>query len=133
MSPGGDGGILVVTRMNPNDVAHVPERLRELGAIASIDMGPSVSARVRVGVHYGMVTFYKTADGTERPSGRALLVADAVAGDDLARAYDGVIMTYEIVDAVVTGSRDRLKEMFDEIPESDDAVLKGVRRFVRRP
>jgi hypothetical protein len=131
LCPGGDGGILVLTGHEMTAMSHIPERLREFGEMGSLNMGPDLSVSMRVGVHYGLVSFYETADGVRRPTGTPVFVADVIAGDKVARAIEGVIVTRPIVDAMTSGSAARREEAWQALPPSEEPILANVERYFR--
>lgn len=131
LSPGGDGGIYVVSGSDvsfANAVA-LSRQLQEWADAESRGVLGHRAIRPRVGVHYGQVLHYVNTYGIPRPFGRDLFAADDLANDEEARQYGGVVMSKDIAEAVANDDNNYLSEKFDEL----SAVSNGhVRRYARK-
>lgn len=134
LSPGGDGGVLVMPDLRLTDGARFCQELSELAEIENRDLARSINVTMRIGVHYGRITTFKSADGQLRPVGRDLFVADAIAGDAIARRRPGVIMTKQIAKALAGGSNEHFRDRFDALEAGEaGTLLDAVDRYVYRP
>jgi hypothetical protein len=117
LSPGGDGGVLVLDGMNLSDAATVAGRLQSLTEIASLDHAEAITVATRIGVHYGHVANYTNARGIQRPTGLSVFIADEIAGDEYARSCKGIIVTRLVADTLAGGSNQRLNSEFEILPK----------------
>jgi class 3 adenylate cyclase len=132
LSPGGDGGVLVLDGLNLPDAAAIASRFQSLTEIESLDYAEAVAIEIRIGVHYGPVAHYVNARGIERPTGLAVFVADEIAGDEHARSRKGVILTRLLADSLAGGSSQRLASKFERLPKLTSGPASGVERLVQR-
>ena len=131
LSPGGDGGVLVLEGVNLLDAAGIASRLQLLTELESLGHDESIAVEIRIGVHYGPVSRYVNARGIERPTGLAVFVADEIAGDEHARSRRGIILTYLLADSLAGGSNQRLASEFERLPKLTSGPASGVARFVK--
>jgi class 3 adenylate cyclase len=133
LSPGGDGGVLVMPELRLTEGARFCQELSELSAIENRDLAQPINLTMRIGVHYGRITTFMSADGQMRPIGRDLFVADAVAGDAIARRRPGVIITKQIAKALAGGSDEHFRDRFDVLDAGEaGTLLDDVDRYVYR-
>lgn len=131
LSPGGDGGIYVVSSSGvslANAVA-LSRQLQEWAEAESRSVQPRRAIQPRVGVHYGQVLRYVNTYGVPRPFGLDLFAADDLANDEEARRYSGVVMSKDIAEAVANDDTEYLNEHFDELSPVSGGRL---RRYVRK-
>jgi class 3 adenylate cyclase len=131
LSPGGDGGVLVLEGVPPADVAAIALRLQALTEIESLDHDEAIAVETRIGVHYGPVVYYMNARGIERPTGLAVFVADEIAGDEHARSRKGIALTRLLADSLAGGGSQRLASEFEQLPKLTSGPANGVERFVK--
>lgn len=102
-SPGGDGAVLVLTEADLELTYSNVERLALGLADESMNMSPQAEVIARLGLHYGVVLLYESAEGVQRPTGPALFDADEIAGDETAREHPGsVIISHPLLEIVKT-------------------------------
>jgi class 3 adenylate cyclase len=130
LSPGGDGGVLVLEGLA--NAAAFAARLRELAEIESLDHAEAIAVKTRIGVHYGQVTDYVNARGITRPTGRDLFIADEIAGDSHARDHSGIVVTRQLADSLAGGSTTRLTAEFEPLPPLTSGPAAELERFVQR-
>ncbi len=131
LSPGGDGGVIVLPGLPLAEAASIASRLRGLTEIESIDSSDTTAVATRIGVHYGQITDYVNARGVVRPTGLDIFLADGIAGDAHARGKDDIIITRLVADSWVAGSNARLASEFEQLPPMASGPAAGVERFVR--
>lgn len=128
LSPGGDGGVLVLDGVKPAQAANIAFELHKLTEIESRDHDDPIAVRLRIGVHYGHVTSYRNARGLTRPTGRDVFVADEIASDEHARKAPGVILTKKVADSVAGGSA-----AFQPLPACPQGPAFNVERYRTPP
>jgi hypothetical protein len=131
-SPGGDGAVLVINNVDAglaHVVAHMLERLLEVETTLK---APRAGVRARIGLHYGPVFLYQSAEGPLRPTGPSLFIADALAGDDEARKYSTAIVSAQLIGAATYGSDAYQRDHFHEINPLAWHHRNSIQRFVRR-
>lgn len=134
LSPGGDGGIFVVTGSSvalANAVA-LSRQLHEWAEAESRGVQSRRAIQPRVGVHYGQVLRYINTYGVPRPFGLDLFAADDLANDEEARQYGGVVMSKDIAEAVANDDAEYLNENFDELSPVSGGRLRRYARKVDR-
>jgi class 3 adenylate cyclase len=131
LSPGGDGGVLVLEGVNLPDAAAIAARLQVLAEIESRDHHEDIAVALRIGVHYGPVMHYTNARGISRPTGLAVFIADEIAGDEHARSRHGVILTHLLAECVAGGSHQQLESEFEKIRALTSGPANGLDRFVK--
>lgn len=132
ISPGGDGGVLVVPGLAVQDGAVIASRLRELSITESLEHAEAIAVAPRLGVHYGQICSYVNARGSMRPTGIALFAADDIAGDTLAKKKEGIVITRLIADAITGGSNARLVSEFEMLDQINSGPASTLERFVQR-
>jgi hypothetical protein len=132
LSPGGDGGVLVLEGPSLADAAALSSRLRDLAKIESRDHAEAIGVEIRIGIHYGHITHYVNARGVERPTGIDVFIADDIAGDAHARAQNGIILTRLLADSLAGGSQAELDALFEPLPPLASGPAAGLERFVQR-
>jgi class 3 adenylate cyclase len=131
LSPGGDGGVLVLEAVGLTDAASIAARLQSLTEIESLGRDEAIAVDIRIGVHYGQVMHYVNARGIERPTGLALFAADEIAGDKAARSLHGIVLTRLVASHTAGGSDERLASEFKRLPKLASGPASGVDRFVK--
>ncbi|HEX3480099.1 MAG TPA: caspase family protein [Kofleriaceae bacterium] len=102
-SPGGDGAVLVLPDADLEFTYPSVERLVLALADESMNMSPQAEVIARLGLHYGVVLLYESAEGVQRPTGPALFDTEEIAGDETAREYPGwVIISQPLLEFVKT-------------------------------
>jgi class 3 adenylate cyclase len=132
LSPGGDGGVLVLRGVSLREAAQIATTLRDLSEVESLGQSDAIEVKVRIGVHYGPVFEYRNARGISRPAGIEVFVADEIASDEHARQKKDVIVTRHLADSTAGGSREQLAVLFEELPALTEGPAAGIARFVRR-
>jgi hypothetical protein len=132
VSPGGDGGVVVLRDVSLPQAAQIAERLRDLAQNESIGHSEAIAVKIRIGAHYGPVTEYRNARGVLRPAGLELFVADEIAGDELARKKNDIIVTHHLAESIANGSHEERAAIFEELPPLTKGPAAEVKRFVRR-
>ena len=114
LSPGGDGGVVVM--QGPKDAGYELAK-RFLRRLKIEDMGKLASIFVdcRIGVHYGSVAIYPNAEGVSRPTGPVCFEADALASDAAAREAGGIVFSQAIAETVSGGSEESLERDWREL------------------
>jgi hypothetical protein len=130
-SPGGDGGVIVLTadKRKGKDAA---ERLLEVLSVESVGKHSAISVDARIAVHYGAVLFYTNAVGVLRPTGKVCFVADELASDQPVANERGVVFSEAFRDVVSDGSRAAFARDFEDLPTLRRGPAKLVKRFSRR-
>ena len=131
-SPGGDGGILVLTQISQADAYAVANDLAKLLSIESDHHTSMTKVQSRIGLHYGQVALYENAEGLLRPTGLDLFVADEIAGDDVARQGTGVVFTEPLKESIGEGSIKDFDREFEELPALHHGPAAHIKRFRRR-
>ena len=130
-SPGGDGGVVVIS-IRPDRAVAIAEMLAKILEIEDDNRDPEIAIKSRLGVHYGRVYLYENAQRQIRPTGKVCFTADRIASDKCARERGGVIFSGALRGGLLQGSQVRFDSEFEELPASEDDFLKNVKRYVRR-
>jgi hypothetical protein len=131
-SPGGDGGVLVLTQVPLERAFGLARDLATLLEAASTTQAAEAPVRARIGVHYGQVHAYLNAEGVQRPTGLSLFEADALAGDAEARRYDAVVISGALIESASHGARQIEADRFQRIAEIKTQQGTTLLRFVPR-
>jgi hypothetical protein len=114
--------VLVLTGILPGRAHALANALSGLFSAASTTASERASVKARMGLHYGQVLSYESAEGTRRPTGLPLFEADALAGDKEAQRYDAVVVSAALVEGGATA--------FDEIGRLATEHGAKIRRYV---
>jgi class 3 adenylate cyclase len=114
LSPGGDGGLIVMQGAKEAGYELAKRFLRRL-KIEDVDKLESIFVDCRIGVHYGSVAIYQNAEGVSRPTGPVCFEADALAADEAARDAGGIVFSEVIAETVSGGSEESLKKDWREL------------------
>ncbi len=131
-SPGGDGGILVL-QTKPgialDEYIDIAFKLIKKLEVESDNRDSNIDVKSRVGIHYGPISLYTNAEGTQRPTGLTCFIADEIASDALAKQKGGLVITNEIKDSLCDGSKERFQSEY----ESLEPLHKGtIQRYVKK-
>jgi hypothetical protein len=132
-SPGGDGGILVLqgeVQKTPRIYVETAFRLIKALEIESDYKDSRIAVKSRVGIHYGDIYLYESADGQARPTGLNCFIADAIASDKLAREKGGIVITEQIKGIIEAQyGMDRFNQEYEEL---QPVPHQNVKRYVKK-
>lgn len=136
-APGGDGGLIVFGASDgygKRELYATACSLSEILAVESEDRRRPIQVDCRIGLHYGPVQLYLNAEGVKRPTGQVCFVANEVAGDQHAKAHEGIVVTSAFREIIAHGSDRRLADEFEALPplQKDGIVLWSEPRYVRK-
>jgi len=131
-SPGGDGGVLALTNIQPTRAFGIAEALMHLLEVESGLKSEVAGVRARIGLHYGEANYYENAEGVVRPTGLAVFAADDLAGDKEARRYESLVVSDALINTAALGSQHYQAALFREIGPLVTAQGKTIRRYVRK-
>ena len=135
-SPGGDGGILVLEGeplQSPRVYIDTAFDLIRGLEIESDYKNEKIAVKSRVGIHYGDVYLYSSAEGVPRPTGLNCFVADAIASDKIARESGGIVITESIKDMMVSRvGRGRFDQEYGDLSSIAEAPSNGMKRYFKR-
>lgn len=127
-SPGGDGGIVVISGKGAwQEAKNLTRDLGDLLTDGSDARQPGANLDCRIGVHYGPVQLYKNAAGIMRPTGGVCFVADKLASG---QAADVVVYSEAFKDALSGGNESRFARDWSEIAPLGLSDGEKVKRFV---
>lgn len=132
LSPGGDGGIIMISGMtleNAYNFANgIHEKLGVLDRLRTKDAGSAV----RVGVHYSGIAVYTDANGVRRGIGTSLFVADALANDEKGRQEESVVYSNEFKKIASHGDNQLFEENFKQLDSIKTETGFVVDRFAKK-
>jgi hypothetical protein len=135
-SPGGDGGILVLEGeplKSPRVYIDTAFDLIRGLEIESDYKDEKIAVKSRVGIHYGDVYLYNSAEGVPRPTGLNCFVADAIASDKIARESGGIVVTESIKDIMVSRvGRERFDQEYGDLSSIAEGPSNGMNRYFKR-
>jgi hypothetical protein len=130
-SPGGDGGVLALTKVPLGRAFSLATDLAHLLEAADTTQSTDAPLRARIGVHYGQVLLYQNAEGVIRPTGLTLFDADGLAGDEEARRHEAIVVSGALIESAALG---RMPEAngFEEIGAFTTSNV-AIRRYILKP
>jgi class 3 adenylate cyclase len=132
-APGGDGAVVGLTSRASGPgfagaaigVSLAQNLLSDL-AIASQERGAPIALDTRIGVHYGEVALYTTADDVPRPCGLEVLVVDELADENSLKG-PGLVISGTVAEALYDGSSAKLGSEWTKL----EALTVGTRKVAR--
>lgn len=132
-SPGGDGGVLVLSHMDLRPGYDLALRLMEEFGIEGLHRTKKTKIDARIGLHYRSVLLYENAQGEQRPAGLSLFVADEIIADDQAKKHsDKVIFTGAFKDVIGGGCERYFNDNYVSLPRRQAGLLENLERYVKR-
>jgi serine/threonine-protein kinase len=134
-SPGGDGGILVLSleqELSIQEYINIAFELIETLEIESDSRHSNIDVKSRVGIHYGIIILYPNAENILIPTGLNCFIADEIASDELARNKGGIIITEAIKDLLYKGNTKRLLQAYEPLTYLAKGAAKTIKRYAKK-
>ncbi|KAF0250165.1 MAG: hypothetical protein FD167_431, partial [bacterium] len=116
-SPGGDGGVIVLTDLEKKPVYDLAKNFAEKLTIESQNKNSLISVECRIGLHYGTILLYYNAEENLRPTGDDIFIADDLMADKEITTKGNFIFTQEFKSTVSGGDNNYFNQHFQQLPD----------------